>query len=429
MQHDVEELKLPNGSCGLIIDVPGTQVVEFRMFFRAGGYLCPVQKAEIAHFTEHLTAGGANEAYPNFREFDSEITKNGAYYNGHTSGIHMFYSLSCAAFEIERTLSLLIGAITKPLFLKKDFTSELKVIQNELKQFKNDYYRILMSELDQRVGFAGSYTAQESLDSLERIALTDLQDFYRQTHFTGNMQFIIAGGIKAHRQKIVDLLSNLSLPQKQKNQPLDLPTEGLHGLSDVLGLNYESVTNLHYLFYAFSSQRMSEYEKVCIWVLNHLLFGNFKSRIYGQAREKGLIYGSGAYWCENTASSSHFGIYNQIVPENAEAMFDLIRQEITQILNGYLASKEVEYYKKNLLGKHYLHVQTLGDLINVYKNDYISDDRVIDYKSIPDQIQAVTPRDIVRTFQKFFLEGKYALGLLGSAADQMKSKLQQKISL
>jgi predicted Zn-dependent peptidase len=106
MKHIVTELILDNGIRGLIIHIPQAQVMTFDVNFRAGEYLVPPKKWEVAHLMEHILLG-ANEQYARARDFQAEIEKNGAYSNASTSVYDINYEAECADFEWQRVLELM----------------------------------------------------------------------------------------------------------------------------------------------------------------------------------------------------------------------------------------------------------------------------------------------------------------------------------
>src|SRR5690349_12557459 len=116
MKHTVHEIALKNGSRGLIIDVPGAQVMSTQFHFRAG-YRFVRDKSiyETAHIMEHM-AFGQSRSFKDAQAYEAEFTKNGAYHNAHTSDNTLAYVAECADFEWERILDLQRVAVCEPRF-------------------------------------------------------------------------------------------------------------------------------------------------------------------------------------------------------------------------------------------------------------------------------------------------------------------------
>ena len=425
MQHTVKEIKLKNGSRGLIIDVPGSQIVEYHLVFGGGFHAAPKGKLHLPHLLEHFLVAGVNEVYPTQRKFHTELSKNAAGYGGYTNSNYMTYGGNCADFECERVLKLFLLAIAKPVFKKEFFQNEMGIIREELKVHQEHSWR-LGDLLEKKAGFA-SYTREEALASLENIKLEDVERFYRRTGFAGNMRFIIAGGIKSRLKTIVHILESIDLNKNENEQIPKPPLEKLRGLDQPVIIDCEEVDNLHYLFYAFCDQRLTASEEADLQLLTALMVDGFTSRIYGKAGEAGLLYNPDNTWYGNTVSSSFLAFCNQVTKENAKALFDLFKRELSQVLAGKLTTKEVEAAKCRVLGQWHLNTQTVEDVINIYKEKYFHEGRFEDYKHMLELLKNTTQSSITATTRKMFAGRQYALGLLGSSIGDLQSELHRRI--
>ena len=58
MKHSIEEVHLKNGARGLLIDAPGSAVINIKMIFRAGNkFVKKPEIYEVAHLMEHMAFG------------------------------------------------------------------------------------------------------------------------------------------------------------------------------------------------------------------------------------------------------------------------------------------------------------------------------------------------------------------------------------
>ena len=63
MKHIIEEVKLKSGARGLLIDAPGSSVLNTHFTFRAGNrFTASHDIYEVAHLMEHM-AFGANSQF------------------------------------------------------------------------------------------------------------------------------------------------------------------------------------------------------------------------------------------------------------------------------------------------------------------------------------------------------------------------------
>ena len=247
IKHSIREIKLANGSQGLVIDIPDTQMVGFELSFRAGPYLCPPGRVELAHFMEHMICT-ANKEYDE-KQFIAEISKNGAYTNAFTGADNISYLAYCAEFEWERILQLFLLAITKPEFLNKHFIREREVIKQELTNQLTNYNIQLLSET-RKVINRFDHTTQTGLESLKKITLEDLNAFYRQNPlcpeyaFSGRGQYRLEDG--EDRADYID--DELPKGEQPRLAPLSRPLKKLMGLSVLNIRKWISSTSTYQLF-------------------------------------------------------------------------------------------------------------------------------------------------------------------------------------
>ena len=115
MKHDVSQVKLSSGTSGLLIDIPGAEVLDIKIYFDAGYQFSDFSKYEIPHLLEHHILS-ATKKYPKNNQFRAEITKHGAVRNAYTSTETVMYWVQCADFEAKRILGLMSEGVTTPTF-------------------------------------------------------------------------------------------------------------------------------------------------------------------------------------------------------------------------------------------------------------------------------------------------------------------------
>lgn len=423
MKHTVREVQLKNGSRGLLIHVPDSKIMYFNFNFRAGDYLSPDNKVELAHMLEHMVLG-ANQSYRSADKFSAILERNGAYGNASTGSYHIDYEVECADFEWQRILELLMLSMSQPLFLESEFQSEFKVVQEELVQRSNNNRNVLALKVMTESGFT-PYTYEAGLESMKNITIDDLKRFYRQTHFAGNVRFIITGNVYSKHKKITSMLERLDLPSDTR-QRIQLPQEVARGSAKPIVVNRRDVRNMYFLFNTFCPQVISQPERDSLFVLNSILAGDFSSMIFGRARKRGLVYGLYTDFYMTT-DSSVWSIEGQVSKENALALFELIAWEVKKILTGKLKQSDLQRSKQRILGRHQLALQTIASLAAGYRR-YFMDGKIPAYDIYPERIKSVTRQRIVDVFTKLFEDENWCLGLLGSLSKSQQSLLHSKIS-
>lgn len=423
MQHSVSELVLPNGARGLLVHVPTATVMNYEFNFRAGEYLVEKDKWEAPHLMEHVLLG-ANELIPKARTFQAEFEKNGAYSNASTGSYEISYEAECADFEWDRILDLLKIAITKPLFLEDEFTSEFGNVREELTSRSNSHYRHLSLAMRQAFGFY-ALTDRERLQLMENVTVEDVREHYKNTHTTENLRFVIAGKLPMKRRKLIrELLSAIELPSG--GERFELPHEDPKTLDKPLYIHNDTVKNMYFYLDTFMSRRLRDPEQDALNLVNSMLTATLYSRILGTAREKGLVYGMNSA-VSQTKLATNWWFGSQVMPRNAQALFDIIRKELQAVFEGTISEEDTQAAKQYALGRFQRSGQTVAGVASGYASRYFFDEEIDDYYKMPERIRAVSRNRIVSVTQSMFHDKIWGLGVLGSVGDAFIDDLQKQV--
>lgn len=421
MKHTVSELILKNGARGLIIDVPGAQVMSTQFHFRAGNrFVRDKSIYETAHIMEHM-AFGANRLCKDAHEYEAEFTKNGAYHNAFTSDTSMVYEAECAKFEWDRILDLQRTAITQPYFIEEEFVSERGNVKSELTGYLNVPDRLLWPKLAQELG-EDTLTFPERLAVLNDIKLSDIKEHYKRTHTAGNMRFVVAGDFSRQQGKLEELLNAWELPEGER---LPIPVDELHSAGTFL-IRRKDAPNLTFGLSLNVSRRLSDEEDNAMDFLNHILTGTLRSRILGRARKKGVVYSmfSDTSTYEHN-SSWDFGAQANV--DTVDELIDIMVEEIAAVVAGNVDEKEVEAARSYALGRHQMGAQTVGRINNWYASRYFFDGKIEDFLKQPEAINAVTKDQIVETACQFLAANCWTLGAYGNSDIAFIRELSAKI--
>ncbi len=424
MRHFIEEVRLKNGARGLLVNVPGASVMSTRIQFRGGlRYARKPELYEIAHIVEHLSFG-ANSKYKSESAYESEFTKNGAYHNAWTSDFSICYETECADFEWSRILDLKRLAITEPRFNEAELKSEKGNVKSELTSYMNDYNRLLWPRLQQAIG-ENVQNLNERVKTISNIELKDIREHYRRTHTTENMRFVISGNLNfRRRRKIVKMLNKWELKEGER---LDVPLDDLHGSDPVL-IRRKDASNITFGFSFVTPRRFDSACTIAMSCLNHILTGTMSSRIFGEARRRGLVYGMGSS-INLDESKSSWDFDGEVDEENAIELFDLIRSELSRVLNGDIDEEDLEAAKSYTLGRFQMAAQTVGQLADFYAEEYFKADEIEDYSLVPDIVRTVDKTEIIELARELISSDISTLVVVGSCEKPLVAELADRLHL
>lgn len=424
MKHSVDEIVLKNGARGLLINVPGASVMNIKVQFRAGmRYAKKPELYEIAHVVEHLSFG-ANASFKDEQAFETEFTKNGAYHNAWTSDLSVCYEAECADFEWDRILNLHRISITEPRFNEEELSSEKQTVKSELTGYLNDYARLIWPRLMASTG-EQIPTIRERLQTVNNIELKDIREHYRRTHTANNMRFTITGRIpRGRRRKIIRMLESWDLKEGER---FEAPVDVLHSSEPVL-IRRKDASNITFGFSYVTPRKLSSEEMRIMDCLNNILNGTTSSRIFGQARKKGLVYGMGSS-LTNSINNSSWDFDGEVNLEAAEELFTLIQKELNKVLNGDIKDSDIEAAKSYALGRYQMGAQTVGQISDYYSDAYFMDGNVEDYSKTPDFINAIDKSKIVALAREYVDSGIRGFAAVSSTDKTIINSIAEKVKL
>jgi len=408
MKHIIEEVKLSSGAKGLLIDAPDAPVMNIRICFRAGNkFVKQPEIYETAHLMEHM-AFGANAKFKDEQEYEAEFTKNGAYSNAFTSDTLIRYESECADFEWERILELQELAIAQPRFNAEALNSEKGNVRAELTGYQNDYARLIWPKLQQELG-EEVLTYSERLKTITNIGLKDIREHHRRTHTARNMQFIIVGDLKRRKHKIAQMLEGWSL---KHGEVLEAPMDEYVGTEPVV-IRRKDASNVTFGFSFVTRRRLEPAEQYAMGCLNHILNGTATSKIFGQARKRGLVYEVSS-WHNSKAWSSTWDFDGEVNAENAEELFDLIAVELMRVINGEVREDDIVAAKNYALGRHMMLAQTTDQIADYYGREYFTIGAYEPMTQAPEMIEGINKGALVSLAREFMQSGISGLAAVGN---------------
>ena len=424
MRHSVDEVSLRNGAKGLLINVPGASVMNIKIQFRGGcRYAKKPELYEIAHIVEHLSFG-ANARFKDEQAFESEFTKNGAYHNAWTSDLSVCYEAECADFEWDRILDLHRISIAEPRFNEEELKSEKATVRSELTGYLNDYARLIWPRLMSATGETIP-TLRERLNTVSNIELKDIREHHRRTHTAANMRFVITGRLSRHRKRqIVRKLEDWDIKSGTR---LEAPVDTLHSGDPVL-IRRKDASNITFGFSFMTPRKLSSEEVRIMDCLNHILNGTTSSRIFGQARKHGLIYGMGSS-LTNYINNSSWDFDGEVNLETSEELFTLIQKELIKVLNGDIKETDIEAAKSYALGRHQMSAQTVSQISDYYSESYFLGGDIEEYSKIPSIINSIDKPKIVQLAREYAGSGIKGFAAVSSCEKSIITSLADHLNV
>jgi predicted Zn-dependent peptidase len=408
MKHKVSEQHLAGGASGLVIDVPGSDVVSLQVRFNSGFQFADQSKYEVPHVMEHVLAT-VTQKHPGPNEFIIDAQRNGAYVNATTSTDTNGYVYECADFELDRVLDLVDEQLTLPLFEKNSFAAEVGNVREELTRNTTQHATVCSVALSEQTFPHLWLDYDKRIAQLPKIGLDDLSEHYHRTHTASNGRFVVAGNFPDGGAKLAERMDRIfkRLPagerlvrSREMGQNLKRPV-----------VTRRDIKQLYYRIALYFGE-LTEAERRALVVLRLVLVGGFASRVLGEARRRGLAYNvAGAGHSE--PGNSSFGFMGYVTPANAKPLLMLIAREFAAVRDGGVKDDELEAAKDLLVGSVKRSTQTPGDLLGWYLDPYDESGEIRDFNDSMELLREVRADEVVAVAAKAAASGRRGMSFLG----------------
>lgn len=420
MKHQVSHHQLPSGAKGLLIDVPGSQVIDLEVRFNSGYAFGSRDRYETPHVLEHLLAT-TSAKYPKANQFMIEASKNGAYVNAYTTSRSNGYTYEFAEFELKRMMDLVEEQLARPLFTREHLTAELGNVKEEL--FRNTTQPAAVCALtlaaatqpDQYLYY------DERIDQLADISLSDIQKHFNSTHAAANARFFVSGAVAGKEEALLDRLERLFREIPEGGRLVHTAHPVARGLEPVV-----TYRDLNQIYYRLERQlpELTWNERRVMAVLRTVLVGTMGSRIMGAARTRGLAYTVGAA-SQTEPGLSVFGFQGYVTVDNSVALFQLIADQMQRVARNGVTSEEVQAVTQFMSGNILRSTQTASDVLNWYVDNYDGWEVVRDMQAEIEALGHVSPEQVQTVCQLLLNEGHFAWSLVGPLTPDLTSQLYQ----
>lgn len=413
MKHGVTEHHVSGGASGLLVNVPGSDVVSLQVRFNSGFQFADRKVYEVPHVMEHLLST-VTKKHPGPNEFYIEAQKNGAYVNAHTSVDTNGYVYECADFELMRILDLMEEQLTEPLFDQTPLEAEIGNVREELTRNTTNHATVCSVQLAERAFPHLWLNYDERIGQLPEINVEHVRKHYEQSHTSGNARFFLAGNFSDGGAEVVRRLDRIfaQMPKgERKERSRDI---GL-GLEQPV-VAHRDIKQVYYRAVMYFGE-LSEAERRAMTLLRLVLVGGMGARILGEARRRGLAYSvAGAGHAE--PGNSSFGFLGYVTPKNAEALFELMGRAFNEVKKGDLSEAELDAAKDLLVGSIKRSTQTPGDLLGWYLEPYDEAGEIRDFDRTMELMREVRPDEVVAVARMMTTAARQGLSFLGPVDEQ-----------
>lgn len=396
-----ERQVLPNDLRVLLFPRPAGVTTQLSLAIAYGSNSEPENASGIAHFLEHMIAGGSKQRI----ELSQSIEKIGGYVDFSTANEDTMIFTDVLPDKIDKTSKTLVDMLSDARFEEEHFQSERKIILHEIAEVADDPWA-MADELLRKKLFKTHPIRRPVLGlrkTVNKITLDMLEATYRAQYTPENIIVILTGNFS--EEDVTLVTQRFSCIERQKANPIltHYSEKGAHGKDAV-----KKKTGIMQAYLSIGARTVATKhpDTPVLDVIDTLMGAGASSRLFIELREKRALAYSIESGHENGSDYGYFHINCAIEPKRVEEAKKLIYKEISKLSEEKIPQEELTKTKDMIIGSVMRTIdsptdfpETLANMEMRYGNQNALQDYII-------KIKAVDESDIVEAANKYLSQNR-----------------------
>jgi len=371
----------------------------------------------ISHFIEHLITKN--------KTLNKKLDILGGVMYGDTFKEITNYSLKVLKNNFEDAFKIFITALFKPIINQEIVEIEKKIIQEEIREYKEDNLW-MVDELLENLMYPNTFIEKSILgtsQSISKLTLENIKSYYLKYYTPNNLTICVIGNISPIvKKEITSILRNV----KQKKIPLKRTFKNRKSLDKDFVLkeknkieikgNHSTQTIVAIGFKGFNYLNEKKY---ILRLISMLLTKGYNSRLFLKIREEeGLVYYLDSF-CVEYRDRGYLEIKFSSSKKNLSKILGIICQEITILKQKKIKPWELKRVKTLFKSETALNLENPEDLA-----DYITEEKIVSGKNINieklfDIIDKIQIKDVKEIASQILTKKNMNIAIIGD----LKNKL------
>jgi zinc protease len=404
----ITEYHLDNGLRILLFPDPSSAKVTVNQCVLVGSRMEGYGEAGMAHLLEHMNFKGT----PNHPQIPKDLRDKGAQFNATTSldRTNYFETLNASDDNLDFALNLESDRLVNSLIRHEDLATEMTVVRNEFERGENTPSYILsqrlMSAAYQWHNYSKSTIGNRS--DIERVPIANLQDFYHKWYQPDNVVLIICGNFDPDKALALITKYYAPLPKPTRVLPTTWTEEPPQDGDKNVVLRRVGTVGLAGLVYHVPAASHPDFAP--LEVLAAMLDAEPSGALY-----KALVETKKASTVNSFAYPLHdpgvFGVDAQV---DKSSMPEAVRDALIEVMENLgktpAAAEEVDRAKTKIAKQYDLMQANSNGMARILNEWTARGDWRLFYLD-RDAIAKVTPADVTRVSQKYFIRSNRTAGV------------------
>ena len=398
---------LPNGLTVLLYPRQPANTAQLSVGVKYGSNQEPKEQAGIAHFLEHMLAGGSDERIVLSRK----VEDHGGVLDFYTDREQVLSTMDVTAEKLPEAASILSELFFGEKFSADKFEIERKIILNELAEVADDpavkIEELLLENLYKKHPIripVGGYPK-----TVKKLTLEQLIEAHKVNYVPQNMILVLSGNVsEGNLEEALDGFKDQhgkgapikTVPQIEASKPKPLVTEEKAGITQT------------YLSMGARTINSSHKDTPALDLIGALLGGGTSSRLFIELREKHAVtYDVSSAHCKGT-DFGYFSINCAVSNNKAEKAQKLIIEELAKLREVSISPEELERSKQIMLGGVLRGMDNPHDCYEIITYMEMQFGSEYALKNYVEKIKAVTHREIQEAANTHLAEENFCTAIL-----------------
>lgn len=418
-----ETFSLPNGLKVLVVENHKLPRVSFNLTIDNTPY-AEGNKKGVDDLTSSLIGNGSTKTPKD--AFNEEIDFLGANINFFSSGA----SASGLSKHSKRILELMAEGALMPNFTQEEFDKEKEKLIEGLKTQEKSVPAVA-GRVERVLAYGKNHPAGEYLseETINNVSLADVKTNYSTYFVPEKAYLVVVGDVKTKEvKKLVEKLFGSWVKATAPRLTYSNPTNVQY--TQINFVDMPNAVQSEITLFNTVNLKMGDADFFPVILANQVFGGDFNSYLNMNLREKhGWTYGARSSIGFDKNMYSQFRANTQVrnaVTDSAitQALYELNRirtekvteEALNNVKAGYIGRFVMQVEKPSTVARYALNIETEGLPADFYEN-YIKN------------INAVTPDDVMRVVNKYFLADNLRILVVGKAAEVLPGLESLKIPI
>jgi len=418
-----ETFSLPNGLKVLVVENHKLPRVSFNLTIDNTPY-AEGNKKGVDDLTSSLIGNGSTKTSKD--AFNEEIDFLGANINFFSSGA----SASGLSKHSKRILELMAEGALMPNFTQEEFDKEKEKLIEGLKTQEKSVPAVA-GRVERVLAYGKNHPAGEYLseETINNVSLADVKTNYSTYFVPERAYLVVVGDVKTKEvKKLVEKLFGSWVKATAPRLTYSNPTNVQY--TQINFVDMPNAVQSEITLFNTVNLKMGDADFFPVILANQVFGGDFNSYLNMNLREKhGWTYGARSSIGFDKNMYSQFRANTQVrnaVTDSAitQALYELNRirtekvteEALNNVKAGYIGRFVMQVEKPSTVARYALNIETEGLPADFYEN-YIKN------------INAVTPDDVMRVVNKYFLADNLRILVVGKAAEVLPGLESLKIPI